>query len=95
MVAGGSIDVIDTVRQQGKTFRANTEPQSDRKPTTLDGHIKLGAKRKEHAMKIAQHDELQTSSQEKADRLIQELMGRLLVVVFILLLIAFSYFSFP
>jgi hypothetical protein len=45
-------------------------------------------------MKIAERDELQTSSEERTDRLMKELMGRLLVIMFILLLIAFSYFSF-
>jgi hypothetical protein len=45
-------------------------------------------------MKIAERDEIQTSSAERTDRLMKELMGRLLVIMFILLLIAFSYFSF-
>ena len=45
-------------------------------------------------MKIAERDEIQTSGKERTDRLMKELMGRLLVIMFILLLIAFSYFSF-
>ena len=45
-------------------------------------------------MKIAERDKIQARNDEKTDRLMQELIGRLLVIMFILLLIAFSYFSF-
>jgi hypothetical protein len=44
-------------------------------------------------MDIAERDEIQTD-EERISRIQEEIIGRLLVVVFLLGLIVFSYFSF-
>ena len=45
-------------------------------------------------MEIAKHDKIEAISEERSTRIQEEIIGRLLVVLFILSLIVFSYFSF-
>ncbi len=45
-------------------------------------------------MEIAKRDKLETIREERSTRIQEEIIGRLLVVLFILSLIVFSYFSF-
>jgi len=45
-------------------------------------------------MEIAKHDKIEAISEERSIRIQEEIIGRLLVVLFILSLIVFSYFSF-
>ena len=45
-------------------------------------------------MEIAKRDKVEAISEERSARVQEEIVGRLLVVLFILSLIVFSYFSF-
>ena len=45
-------------------------------------------------MEIAKRDKVEALSEERSARVQEEIVGRLLVVLFILSLIVFSYFSF-
>jgi len=45
-------------------------------------------------MEIAKRDKIEAISEERSIRIQEEIIGRLLVVLFILSLIVFSYFSF-
>ena len=45
-------------------------------------------------MEIAKRDKLETIGEERSTRIQEEIIGRLLVVLLILSLIVFSYFSF-
>ena len=45
-------------------------------------------------MEIAKRDKVEAMSEERNARIQEEVVGRLLVVLFILSLIVFSYFSF-
>jgi hypothetical protein len=45
-------------------------------------------------MEIAKRDKVEALTEERSARVQEEIVGRLLVVLFILSLIVFSYFSF-
>ena len=45
-------------------------------------------------MEIAKREKVEAMSEERSARIKEEIVGRLLVVLFILSLIVFSYFSF-
>jgi len=78
-----------SVQRESENISSNTSALR----TENSGRKTIHSQVKDYAVEIIEPEKIKNITQERGARIREEIIGRILVMVFLLLLIAFSYFS--